>query len=408
MRRSMNRWFPISRRGLGVACAALLLLGLFQEPVAAVNARSLRVRQRALQNQQWQLNQRLSQQRARAAALKAKEAHAVRELSALQQKLEQTATELQDSQYRLKKAEQNLTLTQQKLRMARRSLKGQQITAGMRLRSIYKHKSLDQWEALLTSPDMGTFLTRYHFFRRISASDAALLERLNRRRVVIHSQQRQFAQQRQTIARVTEQIGTQKVQLTDLSGEQQSLVERIKSERQAAEQAVAQLEADSNQIEAMIRRLMAQRRLIEQRERARNPRYVRPSMGTGRFMWPVAGIITSPFGFRMHPILNRMIGHHGIDFGAGMGTPIYAADDGEVLYGGWYGGYGKVVIIDHGNDVTTLYGHTSSFIVETGRRVRKGQLIAYVGSTGMSTGPHLHFEVRKNGTPINPMGFLGR
>jgi murein DD-endopeptidase MepM/ murein hydrolase activator NlpD len=108
----------------------------------------------------------------------------------------------------------------------------------------------------------------------------------------------------------------------------------------------------------------------------------------------------------MHPILHRIIEHHGIDFGVSAGTPIYAPDNGEVIYAGWYGGYGKVVIIDHGGDLTTLYGHTSSYVVDAGQRVKKGQVIAYVGSTGMSTGPHLHFEVRKNGTPVNPYIYL--
>jgi murein DD-endopeptidase MepM/ murein hydrolase activator NlpD len=233
-----------------------------------------------------------------------------------------------------------------------------------------------------------------------------MLENLERNRQLIYQQQRQFAQQRQNIARVTEVIGSQKMQLSDLTGGQKNLVDKIKTERQAAEQVVAQLEADNASIAAMIQRIMAQRRAQELAARRANPRWVRPFMGTGRFMWPVAGVITSPFGARMHPILGRYTNHHGIDFGAPMGAPIYAPDNGEVIYAGWYGGYGKVVIIDHGGDITTLFGHTSRYEVEAGARVRKGQVIAYVGSTGMSTGPHLHFEVRRNGAAINPMAFL--
>lgn len=372
----------------------------------AISSSALRAKQRALQSQQAMLNEKLGAQRAKAQFLKQKEMHAVEEMTSLQQKLEQTSTELSDSQYRLRRAEVKLTITQQKLAEARREFGHQQSAAGSRLRAIYKTKAIDQWEALLTSPDMSTFLTRYHFFQRITVHDATLLDNLDRQRLAIHSQQRQFAQQRQNIARITEVIGTQKIELFDLTGTQKKLVTQISTERQAAEQVVAQLEADSGQIEAMIRRLIAQRRFMEQQARAHNPHYVRPFMGTGRFMWPVAGVITSPFGYRMHPILGRQIAHHGIDFGAGMGTPIYAPDNGEVLYSGWYGGYGKVVILDHGGDLTTLFGHTSSFVVDAGQRIRKGQLIAYVGSTGMSTGPHLHFEVRKNGSAVNPMNFL--
>ena len=89
-----------------------------------------------------------------------------------------------------------------------------------------------------------------------------------------------------------------------------------------------------------------------------------------------------------------------------MGTTIRAADSGRVIFAGWYGGYGRAVVIDHGGGITTLYGHASRLYVSEGQSVQQGQSIAAVGSTGLSTGPHLHFEVRRNGNPINPMGFL--
>lgn len=383
---------------------ALTLASL--DSAEAYSRHDLTAQQRALQSRQAQLHYKLELQRRRAQVLRQKEAGEVKQLTGIQQKLEQTATELQDSQYRLRRAEYKLTLAQEKLNQAKVQFRSQQRSASSRLRAIYKTKALDNWEALLTSPDMSTFLNRYYFLKKLSDQDASLLDRLDRQRRVIHTQQRQFAQQRQSIARITEAIGTQKIQLVDMAQDQTKIVDKIKTERQAAEQAVSQLEADSNQIEGMIRRIIAERRRIEAMARARNPHYVRPLMGTGRFTYPVAGVITSGFGYRMHPILGRMIGHHGIDFGSYQGTPIYAADSGEVIYSGWYGGYGQVVIIDHGGDLTTLYGHTSRYIVSTGQRVKKGQLIAYVGSTGMSTGPHLHFECRKNGTPINPMVYL--
>lgn len=397
----MKKIFCATLTALTLACA--LAPGA---DAARYSRSSLTAQQRELQARQVRLNQKLAAHRARVEMLRKKEVGAVKELSSLQQKLEQTSTELTDSQFRLKRAEYKLTLTQAQLQRARSAFERQQRATGSRLRAIYKNKALDGWEALLTSPDMSTFLTRYHFFKRISSHDAGLLENLERQRQVIHQQQRQFAQQRQNIARITEVIGTQKIQLSDLTGDQKNLVDKIRTERQAAEQVVAQLEADNSSIASMIQRIIAQRRAFEMQARRNNPHWVRPFMGTGRFMWPVAGVITSPFGSRMHPVLGRYINHHGIDFGAASGTPIYAPDNGEVIYAGWYGGYGKVVIIDHGGDITTLFGHTSSYVVDAGTRVRKGQVIAYVGSTGMSTGPHLHFEVRRNGGAINPMAFL--
>ena len=136
--------------------------------------------------------------------------------------------------------------------------------------------------------------------------------------------------------------------------------------------------------------------------------------GAGRhaagFAWPVAGQITSGFGLRVHPILRFARMHRGIDFGAGYGAPIVAASDGQVVAAGWSGGYGRQVRIAHGGGIVTSYSHMSRTVAEAGSFVRQGQLIGYVGSSGLSTGPHLHYEVYRGGVAVNPLGvkFTGR
>jgi murein DD-endopeptidase MepM/ murein hydrolase activator NlpD len=119
--------------------------------------------------------------------------------------------------------------------------------------------------------------------------------------------------------------------------------------------------------------------------------------------WPVAGRITSGFGYRIHPILRFARLHRGIDFGAGTGTPIVAAADGQVSAAGWAGGYGRQVRIAHADGIATSYSHMSQIVAEPGAHVRRGQLIGYVGSSGLSTGPHLHYEVHRYGQAVNPM-----
>jgi len=120
--------------------------------------------------------------------------------------------------------------------------------------------------------------------------------------------------------------------------------------------------------------------------------------------WPVSGHITSYFGYRYHPILHFTRFHAGIDFGASWGSPIVAAADGQVAGAGWAGGYGRQVRIWHGAGLVTTYSHMSEIVASPGSFVRRGQLIGYVGSSGLSTGPHLHYEVLKDGTPVNPLG----
>ena len=138
-------------------------------------------------------------------------------------------------------------------------------------------------------------------------------------------------------------------------------------------------------------------------------------VANSKFIRPIAGSITSPFGWRRHPIFGSRRFHTGVDISTSYGTPIKASNDGKVIFSGWYGGYGKVVIIDHGNmnvgshkgkRFSTLYAHMSSTAVGNGSNVRKGQIVGYEGTTGYSTGPHLHFEVRINGKPNNPGNFV--
>ena len=130
----------------------------------------------------------------------------------------------------------------------------------------------------------------------------------------------------------------------------------------------------------------------------------RPAPVESGLAMPANGPITSYFGYRYHPILHFTRFHAGVDIGAGWGSPIVAAADGRVVGAGWSGGYGREVEIAHGGGIVSLYGHMSEIVATEGSYVRRGQLIGYVGSSGLSTGPHLHFEVRQGGQPVNPLG----
>jgi murein DD-endopeptidase MepM/ murein hydrolase activator NlpD len=162
----------------------------------------------------------------------------------------------------------------------------------------------------------------------------------------------------------------------------------IVRERATAEDAVRELEEESAQLEALIRRLQ--------------PGGFGPRARLAAFIWPLRGPITSRFGFRVHPLFGRRHFHTGVDIAAAYGSPARAAFDGTVLYAGWYGGYGKLVVLDHGQGMSTLYGHLSAILVKVGQRVSRDDVVGRVGSTGYSTGPHLHYEVRYNGRPIDP------
>lgn len=172
--------------------------------------------------------------------------------------------------------------------------------------------------------------------------------------------------------------------------EVQSLLGQIRRDISAAEEHKDGLEADAARLEDEIAAL--------QRSDGEAP---------GALSWPINGAISSPFGYRVHPILGVRKLHTGIDINGSTGQPIVAAADGEVILAQTYGGYGRAVVIDHGGGMATLYAHQSQIAVSVGESVTRGEVIGYVGCSGSCTGPHLHFEVRLNGVPVDPMQYLG-
>lgn len=170
---------------------------------------------------------------------------------------------------------------------------------------------------------------------------------------------------------------------------------------------LAQLQARKGEFEAQITALQRQSDALATQLLGRQSGQALVPSGHGVLAVPTPGApITSPFGPRVHPIYGDVRMHTGVDFGAGYGTPIHAAADGVVVSAGPLGGYGNATVVDHGNGLATLYAHQSSIIVTPGQSVQRGQVIGYVGCTGLCTGPHLHFEVRVRGTPVDPMQYL--
>jgi murein DD-endopeptidase MepM/ murein hydrolase activator NlpD len=154
--------------------------------------------------------------------------------------------------------------------------------------------------------------------------------------------------------------------------------------------------------------LIAMEKQLEAKEKEVTKKLEALRYGTapGKIAFPAKGILTSSFGMRVSPITGVNMMHSGIDIGARAGVPVIAAGSGEILQASYMGGYGNAVLIYHGGGLATLYAHLSGFAVETGQQVKQGQIIGYVGSTGFTTGPHLHFEVRVNGIPVNPYKYF--
>jgi murein DD-endopeptidase MepM/ murein hydrolase activator NlpD len=198
-------------------------------------------------------------------------------------------------------------------------------------------------------------------------------------------------------------VDAERAEVERLRAELEPARAALDAEEAAEREIVAGIQARKGEFEAQLAALIAEQEALA-RAVSRGSGKARGS-GNGRLKWPCDGSVVSGFGFRTHPISGTRRMHTGVDISCANGAPISAAGDGVVTEAGWRGGYGLAVVIDHGDGLATLYGHQSRIAASGGQRVGTGEVIGYVGSTGYSTGPHLHWEVWVNGNPVDPMGY---
>lgn len=328
--------------------------------------------------------------------LKKKEEKITKDLVGIQQNKEKAKKKLVEAHKEFEQAHKKVEETTKKLDHAEEAWEDRLQEARSRLRRMYKTRYYSQVNSLAESSSTDAFIRKVTYYKYLAHKDKAALDELEQNKKNLEQLQYKLMEQRQHITRKAHEQQAAKTALEQVERKEKAERDKIRKERQAYEKAMRALERESRRITAELKRL------LEGRTNTRNVQ-----LGTGRFTHPVQGYpMTSRFGYRVHPIFRTRRLHTGMDYGAPAGVHIRAADSGVVISAGWRGGYGKAVLIDHGKGIVTLYAHSSAYYVRAGQRVKKGQVIAAVGSTGYSTGPHLHFEVRRNGAPINPASFL--
>lgn len=385
------RWF-VSSVVLAIAiviCHAMLTSISAQaqdEPVLV--AQSLE----ELQQQKKTVDQKRQELQQQTQQLERQTNQAEQNLGNLQNTIAATEDQIADTEFRLAKAEQELKALETDLLKAEADYEEVRRAAVGRLQFLQRQQGSEGWAVLLQSENFNEFLERRYQLKRVYDADRSVLADLKAKADAIKEQRTIVEAQKTRVSLLRQELLAKKQQYEAEADQQKQLISRLENDKGALEAAQAQLARDSEEIGALIRQKVAASTGVIR--------------GTGVFAFPVNGRITSGFGYRRHPILGTSRLHAGVDFGAPTGTTIYAADSGRVIFAGWYGGYGNAVIIDHGGGISTLYAHCSRLFVGSGQSVSQGQAIAAVGSTGLSTGPHLHFEVRQNGNPVNPMAYL--
>jgi murein DD-endopeptidase MepM/ murein hydrolase activator NlpD len=402
------------RGGAARIAAVLLVVALVLGSSTAALPSTLSEKRQELSSIQKQLEQARKQ----IAELKAAEASLTSQIALLDENLNTLSRQLENcerqlAQVRAERAKIEETLArlekqrQEKLSQIselEREKRLQEQALSSRVRFFYTSSMNPYLMILLQARDLGDFLERVTFVNALINADKKLIEDISEVRAQIAqaeqdieelkasyesylAEKRRREQELETLAALQYQKKREIDRTLDTKAQ---TLEQARKNRQYYEQLEDELEQTAKELISIIRKL----------ESSSNKAY------SHELIWPVNGTVTSKFGMRMHPILGYERMHYGIDIAAPSGTPIKAAQSGKVIYAGSMRGYGNIVIIDHGKGFTTLYAHCSVLIVSAGVEVKQGDTIAKVGSTGLSTGPHLHFEVRVNGEPQDPLKYL--
>lgn len=312
-----------------------------------------------------------------------------------QQKLEQASNTLQKSKNQYSSLESQLAQMEKDLNASVAEFNKANVDMRKRIRQVYKNQRTGMFQLILTSKDLNSLLDVIYFEKIVLKKNYAQILAMRAKSQRIAAMKRDVQAKKIALAQSIQEINSQQRNIKSAIAMNQSMISKYKTDRKTYERAERELARQSASIQSMI---------------ARNRGRSTVKITSTGFMRPIGGRITSPFGWRTHPIFNSRTFHSGVDIAGPNHGSIHASNSGKVIYSGWYGGYGKVVILDHGvvngKPTTTLYAHMSSIKVGQGQFVHKGDVVGYEGTTGYSTGPHVHFEVRINGKPNNPLNYI--
>jgi murein DD-endopeptidase MepM/ murein hydrolase activator NlpD len=355
------------------------------------------------------LNSHVQTVRERENSLRSEIVGVTNQIRSLEAQVGDVATQLDSLQQDLSLHQQRLgklnllfELRTRKLNFLREQYQASIERLNQRLVDIYESEETDVIGVIFSAEDFQSMLDQVDYVKQIGEQDRKIAAqvRTSRNQVQIERFRTRKARESmlsetQAIAVRTEQKRLVKEQLISSQG---SLSAAREQKKVSLDTLSAQEQAEAGEIDALQAQSAAVAAKIQAAQSGTSSG--EPSSNPGGYQWPVSGPVTSPFGWRW----GRM--HEGIDIAVPSGTPVHASAAGTVIYGGWMDGYGNFVILDHGGGIATAYGHNTSVAVAVGQSVAQGQVIAYSGSTGHSTGPHVHFEVRVNGAAVDPLGYL--
>ncbi|MDR1916788.1 MAG: peptidoglycan DD-metalloendopeptidase family protein [Synergistaceae bacterium] len=334
---------------------------------------------------------------------KKKEDKFINDISKLSNQLAEAEQRLNVTELRRNQVANRLIDTAaQILDIERRIEKAKDLLRG-RMVAMYKYGGAAEFSLFMSATGTQDALSTSYLLARIAEQDKSLISELTIQKKALDIAKADLEKQKQDLENRNKELEKQKVAIQRTSQERNKLLQQVRKDKALFQAEQDELLKASNELKGKVNDLLAaKKRMQKEANSASTPIYYKG----GKLAWPLRGKITSNYGSRIHPVFKTKTTHTGIDIDGNRGDPVRAAADGEVLYTGWLRGYGQVVILDHGGDLTTVYAHLSGIDTVENAKIKTGDKIGRVGSTGVATGNHLHFEVRVNGNTTNPMKYL--
>ncbi len=388
-----------------VLLLAFALLPLFAGSAAGATSAQIEKKIRTEEKRLERIENQVAYHRRKINENRKREKGLLDELSRYDQKAAVTVQKIRVLELKEKKSRLRLQELDTEIHATRREMERVRDLLASRLVSIYKYGNSAGLDLILSAGNVKDAMTMTYLLQRVAEQDETFFRGLEARKVRLDTAYIESERQRKLLEEQKKALEREKKNYRNASYKRNLSLKKIRQQEEKHRQAAQELQRTQKQLEQSIRRLLKEKkRLAQTRQRDRKP--LVPPKG-GRLAWPVNGRITSRFGTRIHPKFKTKSMHTGIDIAASTGTPVKAAAGGEVLFAGWLRGYGQIIVLDHGGNLTSVYAHLSRMQVSEGQRVSAGYIIGNVGSTGVATGPHLHFEVRANGDARDPMRYLG-
>lgn len=400
----MDRW-----RCVRVAVAASSLLALVATGAAAEGdvADQLRETRQELESKEAELERTRAELALVADQVRASDAELARmtsELAELERRLEAAREVVAQAQARTAGATAELEQVTRRLEDTRLRLAERERTFDDRVSAAYKYGTPSVATAIKGAGDVNEFVRGVYYIRSVMRADRAVIAEVTDAARALVADRAEADRLRDELAHQQELAAAAAAEAEDLASSQRKLTAMVETERARRAELMSRLEVEEALTAAEIDELEAESEALA--EELRSSRWRAGAPGQGTWVWPTSGQVGSRFGYRVHPIYGTRRMHTGVDISGSFGQPIVAANEGLVVAAYCTpGGYGCRVVLDHGGGFASLYAHQSNFAVAQGDVVSGGQVIGYVGSTGASTGPHLHFEIRVSGGPVDPMAY---